>query len=566
MVGSLPLVFWYVSLLSAAAGVLALTGYLVYARTDIHHRHVFVGFVAVQLAWTVTEIVKVLATAPTAKYALSLFANLLALTAIGTVGYFATVYTDRSTSPRKPQNACFLLWITAGVTGILTQPVLGLQYRSVEYVREPFAYLAVEPGPLYGLNVTVTVVVLLVSIAYLARLFASSSHRPTSSVLLLGVAAALSVVPNLVSSFNLVPLLTGYDYSVFGTVPFTVVLGYVVFFRGERDLAPIARTEIVDELDDALFGLDDAGRIIDVNAAARALLPGDIDAPIGRRLADVVPELAAEITLPSDPEGDVTATYTTVVDGSRTHYSVSVSPIEERETVAGYSLILRNVTAVESTRRELQRQNEQLESFATTVAHDLRNPLQVADGTTTLLRSELPETHPADRYLSKVDRAVSRMDAVLSELQTLAKHAQSVTETQTVAVGDTVARVTEQGDDLSVTVSPDGTIEAEPARLESILESLFRHSAAHGGSQISVGVTEDGFAYEDDGLRVPDTEQEDVFAYDTTSSTESAGLGLKIVRTEAKAQGWSVSLEPAAEGTRFVVSGADTSPEREVRQ
>lgn len=566
MVGSLPLVFWYVSLLSASAGVLALTGYLVYARTDIHHRRVFVAFVALQLAWTITEVLKLLATAPASKYALSLLANLLALAAIGVVGYFATVYTGRSTSPRKPQNACFLLWLGTGVTGILTQPVLGLQYQSVDYVADPFAYLAIEPGPLYGLNVTATVVVLLVCIGYLARLFASSSHRPAGSVLLLGVAAALSVLPNLVSSFNLVPLLMGYDYTVFGTVPFTVVLGYVVFFRGERDLAPIARNELVDELDDALFGLDDTGRIIDINAAARSLLPDDIDAAIGYRLADVCPELAAEITLPSDPEADATATYTTVVDGSRTHYSVSVSPIEERGTVAGYSLILRNVTAAESTRRELQRQNEQLESFATTVAHDLRNPLQVADGTTALLRSELPESHPADQYLSRVDNAVSQMDTVLSELQMLARHAQSVTETQTVSIGETVARVREQVEDLSVTVSPDGTIEAEPTRLESILESLFRHSAAHGGSRVTVGVTDGGFTYEDDGLRVPATEPADIFAYDTTSTTDSAGLGLKIVRTEAEAQGWSVTLEPMAEGTRFVVSGADTSPERGVTQ
>lgn len=560
MVGSLPLLFWYVSLLAVSASVVCLTGYLVYTRTDIHHRGVFVGLVAVQFGWAVTEIVKLLVTAPTGKYALSLLANVLALGSVATLGYFATVYTDRSTSPRKPLNAAFLLWLVVGLVGILSQPVLGRQYQSVRYVTEPFAYLAIEPGPVYGLNVTATSIVLLVSIAYLARLFASSSHRPTGSVVLLGVAAVLTLLPNIVSSFDLLPLLRGYDYSVFGTVPFTVVLGYVVFFRGERDLAPVARNEIVDELDDALFGLDDAGQIIDFNAAARSLLPETVDDPVGHRLAAVLPELAAEISLPADPDEDVTATYTTVVDGSRTHYSVSVSPIGERGTVAGYSLILRDVTAAESTRRELERQNEQLESFASTVAHDLRNPLQVADGTTRLLRSEFPEPHPAERHLSRVDDAVSRMDAVLAELQTLAEHAQSVTETQTVSLGEVTSRVGDRIEGPSVTVTRDGTIEAEPARLESILKSLLRHSATHGGSSVTVALTEGGFVYTDDGLDIPETEHEDVFAYDTTSSAESVGLGLKIVRTEAEAQGWSVSLEPTAAGTRFTVSGADTNP------
>lgn len=566
MIGSLPLLGWYVSLLSVSAGVLCLTGYLVYDRTDIHHRDVFAGWVAVQFAWIVTEIVKLLVAAPAAKYALSLAVNVLAVSSVASLGYFATVYTDRSTSPRKPRNAAFLLWLGVGFTGILSQPVLGFQYQSVQYVTEPFAYLAIEPGPMYGLNVTVTAVVLLVSIAYLARLFASSSHRPTGSVLLLAVAAVLTILPTTVSSFNLVPLLRGYDYTVFGTVPFTVVLGYVVFFRGERDLAPIARNEIVDELDDALFGLDDTGQIIDFNAAARSLLPESVDDPVGHQLASVLPELATEIPLPSDPERDVTATHTAVVDGSRTHYSVSVSPITERGTVAGYTVILRDVTAVESTRRELKRQNEQLESFASTVAHDLRNPLQVADGTTRLLRSEVAESHPADRHLSRVGDAVSRMDAVLTELQTLAKHAQSVTETQTVSLGETVARIGERIEGPSVSVARGGSIEAEPARLESILETLLRHSANHGGSAVTVELTASGFVYADDGLRIPETEQEAVFAHDTTSSTESAGLGLKIVRTEAEAQGWTVSIEPTAEGTQFSIAGADTTPKAGVKQ
>lgn len=145
MVGSLPLITWHVSLLAVSACVLALTAYLVYEKTAIHHRHVFAGYVAILVCWTVTEIANLLTTGPTAKYTLSLVANAVAVVAVAALGYFATVYTDRSTSLRKPQNALFSLWVVAALGGILTQPLLGLQYGSVEYVTEPFPFLAIQP-------------------------------------------------------------------------------------------------------------------------------------------------------------------------------------------------------------------------------------------------------------------------------------------------------------------------------------------------------------------------------------------------------------------------------------
>jgi len=97
--------------------------------------------------------------------------DLLAVATVVTLGYFATVYTNRSTSPRRPQNALLLGWTAVAVGGILTQPVFGLQYVSVTYRQEPTARLAMTPGPLYLLNASVAVLVVLVSLGHLARLF-----------------------------------------------------------------------------------------------------------------------------------------------------------------------------------------------------------------------------------------------------------------------------------------------------------------------------------------------------------------------------------------------------------
>jgi len=559
MDGSVPLRLWYVTVQLLSAAVLAVSGYLVYTRPDAHHRREFVTYVAVQTGWVLVATAKFLAVGPALKYALSLATDLLAVGAIATIGYFATVYTNRSTSPKSPQNALFLGWLAVAVGGILSQPVLGLQYASVIYRTEPTAYLSVTPGPTYLLNAGAAVVVVLVSLVYLARLFISSTHRPTSSVVLVVCAAVASLLPNLVSTLSLVPLLPGYDYTVFGIVPLTVILAYTVFFRGELDLAPMARADVVDEIDDVLLGLDDAGRLIDYNAATEPLLPEDRATPVGESLSALLPGLADEVSLPTADEGDVTATYSTVVDGNRTHYTVSLSPIVERGTVAGYTVVLRDVTAVEQSKRELRRQNDQLELFASTVAHDLRNPLQVADGSATLLTRQLRATDgggTAADHLDRVSGAIGRMDDRLGELKTLAEQAQSVDTTESVDFGAAVHTAWEavETGEMTLEIRTEGGIEAERGRLDSALEQLLRHSDQRDATRVTVGLTDTGFTYADDGRRLPDG----VFEAGTATAP-GTGLTLEILRTQVEAQGWQVRAETDATETTVTVTGAETT-------
>jgi len=214
MVGSLPLEHWYVGFLAASVLVLAVTGYVVYTWTDTHHRSVFVGYIVFESLWLLGAMGQLLTPSPRVMYALSLFSNAFGLVTVAALGYFATVYTNRSTAPTKPRNAVFLCWFAVGLGGLLPQPLVGLPYASVPHREGAGAYLAIEPGPLFVLNVVATVLVLAVSIGYLARLFVTSPHRPRSSILLLVAAAAVSLLPTAVTALVSVPVLPGYDYTV----------------------------------------------------------------------------------------------------------------------------------------------------------------------------------------------------------------------------------------------------------------------------------------------------------------------------------------------------------------
>ncbi|KPN29199.1 phosphate regulon sensor kinase PhoR [Halolamina pelagica] len=70
--------------------------------------------------------------------------------------------------------------------------------------------------------------------------------------------------------------------------------------------------------------------------------------------------------------------------------------------------------------RELTVQNQRLEEFASIVSHDLRNPLNVAEG-----RVELAQETGELEHLDAVERAHERMNALIDDLLTLARQGRS---------------------------------------------------------------------------------------------------------------------------------------------
>ncbi|MDS0278956.1 PAS domain-containing sensor histidine kinase [Halomicroarcula sp. S1AR25-4] len=251
-------------------------------------------------------------------------------------------------------------------------------------------------------------------------------------------------------------------------------------------------------------------------------------------------------------------------------------------TVDEFTLDLANILAanVEAAldraerERELERQNERLEEFASIVSHDLRNPLTVADA-----YAEIAREDPQPRHFDKIEGALDRMAQLTEELLTLAKKGQAVGETTAVRLQDAVdeARASVGADRLTVRTADCGTVEADASRLVELLENLFRNAVEHGSSHgrpasdddaehgtaddeavtVTVGMLPDGegFYVADDGPGIAESEREKVFEMGYTDSEDGTGYGLYIVKTIAEAHGWSVAVtESDAGGARFEVS------------
>jgi PAS domain S-box-containing protein len=229
-------------------------------------------------------------------------------------------------------------------------------------------------------------------------------------------------------------------------------------------------------------------------------------------------------------------------------------------------------------RRELERQNERLEEFASVVSHDLRGPLSVAQGYISLAREDGDSTE-----LERAADAVERMGALVDDLLALAREGQAVGETTAVDLGDAAERAWEGlGQVGRLEVESSLTVEADPSRLRELLENLFRNAVEHGstdvetgdidevvrqgedgpagedaGITVRIGALEDGegFYVEDDGRGIPESDREQVFESGYTTSEDGTGFGLAIVRTLAEAHDWSVDLTESDDGgARFEFS------------
>ncbi len=141
----------------------------------------------------------------------------------------------------------------------------------------------------------------------------------------------------------------------------------------------------------------------------------------------------------------------------------------------------REITERKRKEEKLKRWNDRLNELAGVISHDLRSPLNVAQGHLELAGGGADGDH---EHLRKATRAVDRSVALLDDLLALAREGKRVHEPVPVDLGAAAERcwdaVATAGATLSV--ETDRTIEADGTRLEQLLENLVPNSVEHGST------------------------------------------------------------------------------------
>ena len=211
--------------------------------------------------------------------------------------------------------------------------------------------------------------------------------------------------------------------------------------------------------------------------------------------------------------------------------------------------------------RELRRKNDRLDEFASVISHDLRNPLNVAQGRTALLLELCDDDYHG--HLDPLAESLDRMAAIVADTLTLARQGKSVSDSCEIEVVDLVGQCWGgvETAEASLEIEDEFTILGDWDRLRHVFENLFRNAVEHAGDTVTVRVgrgDDDRIYVEDDGPGIPAAIRETVFEPGYTSAAGGTGFGLAIVKRIAEAHGWEVAVADGRDGgARFEFHGVD---------
>lgn len=210
----------------------------------------------------------------------------------------------------------------------------------------------------------------------------------------------------------------------------------------------------------------------------------------------------------------------------------------------------RNLSKQKEAERELERQNERLERFASMVAHELRNPLEIAQ----IYLGFLDDADEAT--IDQIADAHDRMEEIIEVLLMLARGRDDIDDREAVGLTGMAkeAWANATTDKAQVKVRTEQILWVNPTHLQHLLENLFENAIEHSddGVTVRVGDFDDGFYVEDTGPGIPEDMRETVTTAGYTTGAEGMGLGLTFVAQLADAYGWEYAISESDEGgTRF---------------
>ncbi len=117
-------------------------------------------------------------------------------------------------------------------------------------------------------------------------------------------------------------------------------------------------------------------------------------------------------------------------------------PIQQEEVLARINAHL----TIRNLQKSLQQKNADLEAFAHSVAHDIKNPVNAIIGYTDLLIDDLATTIDSDSLasLKKIYQAGENITTIIDALLSLASINQQAVKMQTVNMGDIIVQVQER--------------------------------------------------------------------------------------------------------------------------
>lgn len=236
---------------------------------------------------------------------------------------------------------------------------------------------------------------------------------------------------------------------------------------------------------------------------------------------------------------------------------------------------------VEARTRELTIANQDLESFAYSVSHDLRAPLRAIDGFSRLLEEHcrVAIDEQGHDYLARVRNAAARMGSLMESLLKMARLGRSGIKPASLDLGrmalDIVAelRAGEPERAVEVDVQPGLLASGDPTLVRNLLQNLIGNAWKFTGSRdparIEIGRAEGGaFFVRDNGAGFDPEYADKLFRpfqrLHTADEFPGDGVGLASVRHIIQRHGGTIQADAApGQGATFTFTLPETPATQE---
>jgi signal transduction histidine kinase len=430
-----------------------------------------------------------------------------------------------------------------------------------------------DQGPWYWVHTVYSYTLLLLALVLVVIMAIRTFYRYRTRAVALFAAAAVPIANNILTTFHLwdfAPNLTPLSYTVTG-----VIFAWAIFRHQLLEVVPIARNTLVDMMGDAMLVVDAQGCVADLNPAMLRLLaaahgPHGVDRVVGLPAGQLLapwPTLLQSLQDNREARREVDL----VQEGKRRYLDVLISPlVHARGRLAGHLVVWHDVTerkeseeALRLYTAELEASNAELDAFAHTVAHDLKNPLASLVGFGMLMEQRFSrmDAEQVQTSLAMMVQSGHKMTQIIDELLLLAtvrkmEQVETGPLDMSAIVSEALKRLTEQ---VAVRNAEIITAERWPQAvgyapwIEEVWANYISNALKYGGTpprvELGADVEEEAFVrfwVRDNGPGLLPEQQGQIFTEFTRlhqTRAQGHGLGLSIVQRIVERLGGRVGVE-----------------------
>lgn len=252
-------------------------------------------------------------------------------------------------------------------------------------------------------------------------------YRSQVSTLL--IATLIPFVGNVMYITGLNPI-PGFDWTPVLFVFTGLVINFGIIRFRMFDLVPFARNKLINTMSDGVIVVNSEGFIEDYNPAIARIFHFQTKSMVRKRFSAVFAGYEELISATTEEKENLLEIKTSETQ-QQNYYQVRITPVHDRnQKFSGHLLQINEITSLKNTENKLKKEIEErgrliedLDAFAHTVAHDLRNSLGSVYSSSEIILESLAEgnTEILHEFAEMIKSASQKAMQITHELLILAK-------------------------------------------------------------------------------------------------------------------------------------------------